>query len=504
MATYTLKGRRYLRKYTADEATPVYAARSDVQQIVDALCAVPWQKVNARNATMTYHTEEAVDSEGKVSGLDMNVQIRDKFDAALFCAEHNGSTHRAYANAAVYVYALPTAAQGKTLSSLSARVTSDPYNSNGCRLHVWTGDELAIPMACADVRGDDAEGNALSDGTVAASVAVRTAKNVTSTNSSGKTVTTEYWYPTSETATLSPTGGLVLKKYLFLSVVMESYATVRGNWIEGCSFISNSVSATLSEAVDGWAEGKTIDLSYGVAGASFDVLRGGVAPSTPVGSCTGERTSVVRADADPIAGDEGTQSAIRDADGESAASAVHRLYAGFLTATDTPTTATEPTPQTGVVFTVTRAAEEHPTADSDYPEETDVLRINSRVLVLPVVYPHDFEGTTLRVSYDKPNFTKGTAVRVYVKQEYMTSLDAEAVKNPALYDGRGDTAFSLELVGELDLDATETNLALPSTASRVATVVISAYLPPECVDLASAAAQGTGDAPFVPNVSIVE
>ena len=266
MATYKLIGQRYLRKYTATRATPVYAASTDAQKIVSELCSVPWEKVSERNATMTYHTSETVakDADGnEVSGLDMNVKIRDEFDAALFCAEHEGGMHRAYANAAVYVYAVPSAAQGRTLTSLSATVTSDPYNSNGCRLHVWTGDALSIPTSCNDVRGCDSSGADLTDGTVAAGVAPRTVKPVTTTDSKGKSTTTDYWYPTTATATLSPTGWLPLKKYLFLAVVMESYSTTRGNWIEGCSYITNNVSVTLSSDVSGWTDGETYDLRAG-------------------------------------------------------------------------------------------------------------------------------------------------------------------------------------------------------------------------------------------------
>ena len=266
MATYKLIGQRYLRKYTASRATPVYAASTDAQQIVNSLCSVPWEKVAERNATMTYHTSETVakDADGnEISGLDMNVQIRDEFDAALFCAEHEGGMHRAYANAAVYVYAVPSAAQGRTLTALAASVTSDPYNANGCRLHVWTSGSLSIPTSCNDVRGCDSFGADLTDGTVAAGVAPRTVKTVTTTDSKGKSTTTDYWYPTTETATLSPTGGLPLKKYLFLAVVMESYSTTRGNWIEGCSYITNNVSVTLGSDVSGWTDGETYDLRAG-------------------------------------------------------------------------------------------------------------------------------------------------------------------------------------------------------------------------------------------------
>ena len=267
MATYKLIGQRWLRKYTASRKNPVGMAADDAQKIADTLCEVPWERASAKDAVTTYHTESVVYKDEKtgeeVGGLEMNVRIRDELDAALFCAGHDGSTHRAYANAAVYAYAVPTAAQGKALASLAIRVTSDNYNSQGCRLHVWTSDDATIPMSCHDVRGEDSSGAVVEDGTTAKGAAPRTTKTVKTTDAKGKEVSTDYWYPTTETVTLSPTGGLALKKYLFLAVVLESYSTVRGNWLEGCSYIANSVEATLSADVDGWTDGETYDLRAG-------------------------------------------------------------------------------------------------------------------------------------------------------------------------------------------------------------------------------------------------
>lgn len=499
MATYRIIGQRNLRKYTAPRDNPVYSAAADAQAVVRALCSVPWTPVAVRNAAMTYHTEEIVKEIGsaKISGLDMNVRIRDEFDAALFCAGHSGGMHRAYANAAVYRYAVPDAAQGVSLASLAVNVTSDPYNANGCRLHVWTADSAAIPSSCGDIRGDDSTGAALADGTVAAAAAKRTERQVTSGSK-----TTTYWYPTSETVTLSPAGGLVLKKYLFLAVVLESYSTVRGNWLEGCSFIENAVSLSTASNVAGWADGGTYDLSEKADAKTLPVLRGGLAPSTPTGACTGARTVCVRADADLVVEANGEQAPSRSATGADAANAVSRLYAEFFAATDRPEEAGAPTAQTGVSFTVTRAKERHVAASSDTPILTDVLRIDSRVLVVPVAYPLGFTARTLRLTYGLPAFSAGTAVRVYIADEYRTSLDAATLKDPSLYDGRGKPPLSL--LGEIATDATQTDLALPASDSRVATVVLAAFYPPEAVSLSSAAKQGTGSSPFMPDITIME
>lgn len=259
MATYKIKGQRYLRKYTEQGTSPVYAASAQAQKIVDTLCEVPWERTGVDSAQMTYHTDEIVDDERKISGLDRNVEIRDNFDAALFCAGHSGGMHRAYANAAVYRYTMPDDAIGKTLVSLAARVTSDPYNSEGARLHIFTNSTGEIPMNCRILRGENASGEIVADGTTVAAVARRTEKLV------GKET---YWYPTTETCTLSPvdsstsTPGLAIQKYLFLVVALESFSTVRGNWLEGCSFIDNSVNIEVvtDAAIAGLSETDLNDL----------------------------------------------------------------------------------------------------------------------------------------------------------------------------------------------------------------------------------------------------
>lgn len=279
MPTYKIIGKRYLRKYTASEATPVYAAATDAARIVSELCNVPWEASAVRQAEMPPHGDES------------NPQNREKFDAALFCAGHGDNMHRAYANAAVYRYTLPAAAVGKTLTGLTVRVTSDPYNAAGARVHVFTGETGEIPTNCRTVRGDGDDGQPLADGTVAAGVAPRETKTI-----KGQ----DYWYPVTAEASLAPTGGLVMQKYLFVAVVLESYGTTRGNWLEGASFAENLVSLTLSEAVTGWTDGQTYDLSEDAA-RSFVVVSGGVMAALPAGD-SGVRALTIQRTGDDFVG----------------------------------------------------------------------------------------------------------------------------------------------------------------------------------------------------------
>ena len=241
MATYNLIGARYLRKYTASEASPVYAAALDAQNVVDNLCDVPWELVSAKSARLTNHNSETIKvGEEEVNALDYNVTIRDQFDAALFCAGHSGGAHTAYANAAMYVYKLPTAAVGKTLNSITLRLASDPYNSTGCRVAVHALNSLDLPTACATVR----TGSAHLEGQVPR----------TTTTISG----TDYWY--AATGEVTVTCGFAAKAYLAIFVGLENYNTARGNWLEGSAYMRNNIAVDMA-AVTGWTDGETYDLS---------------------------------------------------------------------------------------------------------------------------------------------------------------------------------------------------------------------------------------------------
>ena len=256
---YKLIGQRNLRKYTEDGQSPTYAASIEAQNIVNALCDIEWSKTSEKDAIMTYHTEDVVDEvDGKkISGLDMNVLIRDKFDAALFCADHTGGQHRAYANAAVYHYEFPDGTLPK-LTKLTASVTSDPYNSMGARISILTNSTGVIPTNCDECRTGDAHADGVAPRTVGAN---------------------GNWFPTMADCVFSatpgdgeyalPSGGLQLQKHLFVFVLMESYSTVRGNWLEGCSFIKNLIEIETDAAVPGWNDGAEYDCTGDVRGFGF-------------------------------------------------------------------------------------------------------------------------------------------------------------------------------------------------------------------------------------------
>ena len=240
MATYKLTGKRYLKKYTASGVTPVYAANVDAILCSELFDDVKWEAVSEPTAGMTLHTNAVVDESTGVTGLDRNVEIRNTFDAALFCAEHVAGMHRAHANAACYVFELPSMAAYPQLLSLKAKVTSDPYNSSGVRLAVHVADSVDIALAMAELR----EGVARVAGAVPREERVE---------SDGKT----YWYPRTSEVSVA-VSGVALKRYLMLFVGLENYALSRGDWLEGSAYIAPTIEIETSGELAGASEGGVV------------------------------------------------------------------------------------------------------------------------------------------------------------------------------------------------------------------------------------------------------
>lgn len=476
---YRIHGARFLRKYTAAERTSAYAYMSDVRKIADTLCKVPWTRVGGDvQATMTLHTEE---------GLDWNEPERDRFDAAEWCADHSDGMHRAFAQAACYVFELPTSAIGTAIEKIGVTVTSDPYNPYGARISALTSDTLTIPMDCATVRTGDMYRAPDENGMGAA-------PRLYVTNSDGS----QTWYANTEAVELEPAATLLAKKYLFVFVCLENYNRGRDGWIEGSSYIENDVSLTLADACADLALDELNDLSFAPV-LNFPVLCGGIFPYVPAGAAVGERRVVVRADANLVTEADGHQTASREAPGEDAAAALSRLYAEFYAGGgDTPSADGSVCSQ-GASFNVTRQTEDIPSAESDRPVPTDVLHIDASVLLVPFVWPSDATPTALALAFDEPSLSDGARFNVFLADGYLTALTEEQLKNPGLYDGRNPP---FRLLGSID-SGTEATFKLSPTTARTGTIVISAWFPPERYSLTDGGRQGTGANGLVPTITLV-
>lgn len=245
MATYKIKGTRYLRKYTSAVAEPTYAAAIQAQNAANALCDVPWERSDyAGPAEFTSHDNAT---------LDENVANRERFDAALFCAGHEGGRHRAYANAAFYLFKLPAAAEGVSLESVTVKAASDPYNSSGLRIAVHVLSSAELPTACATVR----TGAGYEQGAVP-----RTASG------EGDALR---WYAAQGDVTVEPTAATNLTQYLAVFVGLENYATSRDNWLEGSGVIDPVVELATGADVSGLDANAVNDCSVAETGGAVRV-----------------------------------------------------------------------------------------------------------------------------------------------------------------------------------------------------------------------------------------
>ena len=236
--TYKLKGARWLRTWTAADRSSVYAAQSEAQKIADTLCDVPWTRAKSDGPAMFPLTA--------AKSLDENPANRDLFDAALFCAEHSDGAHRAYANAAMYLFKLPSTS-GVNLKSVTVHVESDAYNALGARIAVHLLSSAELPTDCATVR----TGAAHAEGVAARRTVERDGRN--------------YWYSNSEDVTI--TGGTSeppaaigeLTQYLAVYIGMENYATSRNEWLEGASYIRNLIEIETDGQISNWTNESMYD-----------------------------------------------------------------------------------------------------------------------------------------------------------------------------------------------------------------------------------------------------
>ena len=278
--TYRIIGARFVRKYVATDRTATANIVADAAKIGDGLAAAAWEAAEKKEAAFPRYGDESL-----VSG-------QASYDAAAFCADFGDGDgdglQRVYANEAVYRYKIPTDAVGAVVSSLAATVSCDPFNTAGARVHVFTNDTGVIPSARSDVRGEDASGAVVVDGSTAAGFAPRETLEV------GGVV---HWCPATAVATLAPKGGLKLGRYLFVSVGLESYGIVRGTNVEGAAFVANGaadgVSVTLDREVPGWSSSSSVDLSTGgvSGGGSGSGDSGGSESGDSGGSGTGGGSS---------------------------------------------------------------------------------------------------------------------------------------------------------------------------------------------------------------------
>lgn len=480
---YRIHGARFLRKYTAAEKSSNYAYMADVRKIADTLCKVPWTRVSGDvAATTTIHTEE---------GLDWNEPERDRFDAAEWCGEHADGFHRAFAQAACYVFKLPASAVGKAIEKIRVNVTSDPYNPYGARIAAMTSATLEIPMDCQTVREGEVFRAPDEDGMGAAPRLFRTNQDGSQT-----------WYANSEIVELEPGSTLTAKQYLFVFVALENYNRGRDGWIEGSSYIDNDVELTLSAAASDFVEDEINDCSQVVAPVEYPVVLDGVIPDVQGFQSGVVSATVTAAGTSPLMNGTVVENIEQIVDELSPANiygGIRSLYGKFETGDLVSGDFYSCCPNrkrigvgfsvkkgTGVVFADANGVTSRP--------PTIVLTASS--MFVPFAIP---DNKPNKVEFDWSDWlsgrspTNGTRFVFYVKPgTYLTEYDVAVLKNPEMYRGSGDVG-GWNLLGTADVSSGGATFAVDFGSSTVGTILMAAYLPQDGISNTSAGFDlGTG------------
>lgn len=234
--TYYASAKRFCRQYRAPVLTATYASLTSAVEAASCLQTSPWKFIDTYHASSFPTHAETAD----------NPADRDYFDAYAMCAEHADGIHRAYAGCVAFRIELPDAFIGATLESLSVAVSSDPYNPAGARVSLATS--LAGVNQPVEDWDDIREGVAYASGQAPRTV------------SADGTL----WYGATATATVTPAGGLVLGKYVWVYLTLENYERARNGWLEGASKINPLFTLVTSAAVSGYVDGDHVGGGYDV------------------------------------------------------------------------------------------------------------------------------------------------------------------------------------------------------------------------------------------------
>ena len=447
--TYRIRGRRWLRKYTAPGLSPSTAAGSDVAAIADRLCDVPWTPADpgAMPCFPTYAGTQ----------VNENAAARDCFDAAEWCAEHDeAKRHRVYANAVVYRFALPDSARALTLEKVSVAVTCDPYTPQGARVAARVTDEDDIPTACAEIRTLDAHEAAVAGRTVV-------------TNEETGAVT---WYETTRQIDLPI--GAPARKWLLVFVGLEEFRA-RNGWLEGAAK-AGDITATFSGAVDGWSEDAPVDCGPS-ADVPFQLVRRGVLPST-AGGCVSALQ--VQLNGDALA-DGKLQTECAE---EASVIGLSALYAGFWG-------------KKMVAVPASLAGTTRPGASWCVrnwrvgKDGSPVWQLAATALVVPFAAPVVHRAAKIRLEWSGLRCSVGARLSVWLKRG--AYVEAPELSDPNLY--ASDAAEGWDYVGSFGAsEAGSVDLALASQIDDpVATLLVTAFEPIDAIDFGLFFPQGVGN-----------
>lgn len=507
---------RFVRQVSNGLARPKSTFLSMMADNETKLRSAAWKETSVRASSTTTNAVTATDGVwdkylGDWSKKPTYTQyIDERYDAYLQGGDGVVSTATmcGYAGIAAYRYRLPSAWTATTVEKVEIPVSVDKYLRAGARISLVFSDDETPSNDWDVIRGvspvcwktDSTESD--QDG-------------VASFGYLGKALSPFLTTSVVENGTLTvpvadiPSLASDKPAYMWIYLTPEDFTgrwtmyskkSTRNYGIEGSAVIvGESVAVTFAAAV----EPDEVDRR------TFKIVKDGILPYIPGSAPVGEFHVAVRTDANPIIEDDGSQTPVRQATGDKAAAAIGRLFSAFYSGTgEIPTRGGAVSAAQGAAFNITRTTEPHVTHDSDRPVDTDVLRIDSAALVVPFVFPRDFTPVrvvlTLNSQLSTLNLSPGARFNVFLADGYLTSLTEEQLKNPGLYDGEGAPFTLLGTIDSTTDLSTPQHLNLTTSHSRVGTLVITGYFPPDRFDLVTGGQQGTGPIPFLPDISITD
>lgn len=498
---------RFVRQVSNGLARPKSTFLSMMADNETKLRSAAWKETSVRTSSTTTNAVTATDGVWNKDLGDWSKKptythyLDDRYDAYLQGGDGVVSTATmcGYAGIAAYRYTLPSAWTATTVEKVEIPVSVDKYLRAGARVALVFSDDETPSNDWDVIRG-------------VSPVCWKTASEesdqdgVASFGYLGKALSPFLTASIVENGTLTvpvadiPSLASDKPAYMWIYLTPEDFTgrwtmyskkSTRNYGIEGSAVIvGESVAVTFAAAV----EPDEVDLR------SFKIVKDGILPYITGAAPVGEVHVAVRTDANPIIEDDGSQTPVRTATGDKAAAAIGRLFSAFYSGKgDIPATS-EPSAALGASFNVTRATEPHVAHDSDRPVDTDVLRIDSSALVVPFAFPRDFTPARVALSFAALSLTPGARFNVFLADGYLTSITEDQLKSPGLYDGQG---APFTLLGTIS-SGTTAAFDLPASTSRVGTLVITGYFPPDRFDLETGGRQGTGQTAFLPDISITD
>lgn len=500
---------RFVRQVSNGQSQPKSAFVSMMADNEQKIKSAEWVKSSVNTAMTTTNAVTATDGVWDKDAGDWSTPptytkyIDGRYDAYLQGGDGVVSTATmcGYAGIAAYRFTLPEAWTETTVEKVEIPVSVDKYLRAGVRVSlVFSDDETpsddwdVISGESADCWKTDSEPSD-QEGVASFGYLGKTASPYLTASVVGDGTIT---VPVADIPSLA---GSDHPTYMWIYLTPEDFTSrwtmyskkaTRNYGIEGSAVIvGDSVAVTFAAAVEPDEEE-----------SGFVVFHGGVGPFAPKGSVVSFGCDV-RPDANLVVEDDGSQTPSRSVlTSADMAAAICRLYERLFTGSIDVVSAAGPTEMRGASFNVTKTSEQHVRAEIDRQVDTDVFRIDGSALVIPFVFPTDVKATKVRLRF--PSFfsgsdvTPGARFNVFLTREYLTYLPQEKIRLPGLHDG---SKPPYALLGTIS-GGTSATFPVSQGESRFGSLVITGFFPPELVSVSSSAAQGTGPAPFLPDVSL--